>query len=383
MPKGLKPRFVAWALIALSVALLLARYPGAPQTYRERLPSDFGVYVNAVERFEAGKSPYIAGEYSAFKYSPGILAAMRLLPRDGGMAWVIFSVLCIVGMGVALAFSAPFASWRSVGLLALGLALSWKGILETLDYGQLELLIFALAMGSGVLLNRVPGLSGFFAGILPWIKLPWVLLAFPMLIASGKKGLRQFLSGYLLAWFVWGAAVPSLAFGPEGAKALFQGWLAVLETQPAALYFSAINQSLFVSALRWTGGDVGIGIGLVAAVAGWLMGRMVLKLTTRGSSESPASWMTPWLIFVQLVSPLSWRWASALLLGAPLAAESPGARRSWLPPLARYAVWAAVGVLWLLQLNPVVKAFGLHHWTDLHIHGLISWYWLALLLLTL
>ena len=49
----------------------------------------------------------------------------------------------------------------------------------------------------------------------------------------------------------------------------------------------------------------------------------------------------------------------------------------------RFSVGAIAVLLWMLQQNPVAASLGFRHWTDFHGAGLITAYWLSLLLLVL
>jgi hypothetical protein len=80
---------------------------------------------------------------------------------------------------------------------------------------------------------------------------------------------------------------------------------------------------------------------------------------------------------MQLINPLSWRWGSMLLIGAPFSAEShlrSKNRSTWF-------VACVCLLLFLVQLNPIVEKLGFGHWTDLHHFGSITIYWLFILIL--
>jgi hypothetical protein len=382
-----------WALILACCIALWLRYPVDQAIHHGPVPGDFSVYVQAWQRISAGATPYVSSDPSPYKYAPGVLALMGLLPKTSpGAAWFVFGTLSILALGLSLLLGALYRSWWQVLALALGLALAWKGILETLDYGQMELIILGMAVLSTVLLRRASFLSGVLAGTLPWIKMPWGLLGLPLvviLLARKQGKLAPFFSGYFAACFAWGAAVPAVLFGSERAMHLSQQWVALLRGQPESLYFSNINQSLWVSVIRWLGPDPSLtwilgALGIACVALGLILGRMIQKTRMRSAQPqfSALAAIGPWLLFVQLLNPLSWRWGSVLAIGIPFAAiNSQGAeiRRG---PL-RVAVWGAVIALWLLQLNPVVQAMGWHHWTELHSWGEVTLYWLGLLLLSI
>jgi hypothetical protein len=387
--------WVSWTVILLCAVALWFRYPGSQIGQAGGVPSDFSVYYRAWERVAVGENPYMASDPSPYKYSPGVLAMMYLLPHSSAQsAWVFFGSLSIGIFALSMLIGARYRNRNQLLALLIGLGLGWKGILETLDYGQLELLIFGIAVISTALLRRASTFSGLLAGTLPWIKLPWILLLLPMLITvvtrktAGK--LPRFFSGYFAACFLWGAALPALTFGPERALGLSQGWVGILKTQPRSLYFSDINQSLWISIQRWVGSELSaqngyLTLGCGAILVGCILARLARRTAERGQSSQFAALasISPWLIMTQLLNPLSWRWGSVFLIGIPFAAlEAEGRetsrRRPW-----RIFLWSVVLLLILLQQNPIVKALGYSHWADLHGLGLITVLWIALLLLAI
>lgn len=385
--------FVASVLILISTGVLFARYPARFETYFESPPVDFSVYVKAAERTNRGESPYIASEFSPYKYSPGVLALMRLLPAEPDKAWLVFSSMSLGLLALGLLLGSRYQSRESVIWLALGIVLSWKGLLETLDYGQLELMIFGLAILAGALRMRFPMIAGLIAGTIPWFKLPWFLLLFPLILtpveslnAPGKKPkrIRLLISGYLFASFIWGAAVPSVVFGSFRSMELTRQWMDVLLNQPPELFSNDINQSIWMSAQRWIMSIWGpsyldLASGGVAVMGGIIFGSLSARSLKVTQNREVFGWLTPWLILTQLLNPVSWRWGSVLLLGAPFAIA--GIHRTVGRTVVRSVLILIVGVLWALQLNPVVKALGYHHWSDIHGFGVVTAYWLCLLLL--
>jgi hypothetical protein len=262
----------------------------------------------------------------------------------------------------------------------------------------------AIAVTSGWLIWRFPFFSGLLAGVLPWIKLPWLLLLIPYSIFAwnakhfevSKPGVpkpainkssrrfRLFVSGYFMALFFWGAAVPSMVFGPEKAKLLSQAWISLLRTQPASLYVSDINQSLWISSYRWVGGSYGIAFVLTAAAVLVIMvlaiRRLIVTVKRKDHPEKEVfAWLGSWLVLTQLMNPLSWRWGSALLPAVPFSASFGGLQTK----RVRIVLWTAVVLLWLAQMNPVARFLGYSSWGEFHGAGLVTAYWLSLLLLCL
>ncbi len=396
------PFIGAAALVVLFAVILYSRYPGNFESYQNGPPGDFSVYLQAWNRYRAGESPYVPHEYSAYKYSPGILALIQFLPSSSVDAWFVFSLLCILGFAGALLFGARYRTWKDVGCLVLGLGLSWKGIIESFDYGQIETLILTIAIFSASLFARYTFWAGLLAGILPWLKLPWAFLFLPFVLAASRvsptgeakppaRRLKLLVSGYMMSSFIWGAAVPSLAFGPEKALELSQSWMTVLRQQPHSLFFSDINQSIWISSLRLMGEGKWLSYAVPSLFAAVLLGFLIRRRPQTPSTQDSMSWLTPWLVFTQIINPLSWRWGSTYLVGIPFATHratldptSGGlvASNKRLTRISRAALWVCVLALWLLQLNPVVQTLGIHHWTELHSFGIVTLYWIVLLMLT-
>lgn len=376
--------------------ILYLRYPGKFDSYTSNVPQDFGVYVKAWQRFIQGESPYVANEYLAFKYSPGMLALIGILPKAPADAWFAFSTLCVAALTLSLMIGARYRTWRDVVALMIGVLLSWKGILECFDYGQVEVFIFPVLILATSIYTRYTLLSGALIGMLPWIKAPLLFMLVPFVVASsrreredGKPPLRRlklFVSGFLFSSVFWGAGLPSLTFGPDRALRMSQDWFHLLKTQPGSLFANDVNQSLWASVGRWVDASSSdpastmTALGIAGVLAGLLMGLLVLRRPYAPTAQDSFVWISPWLIMGQLVNPLSWRWGSVYLIGAAFAAFRPGRRFLWF----RGLLWIGVLALFLLQQNPFLKTvLGVHHWTELHESGVITLYWVSLLLLSI
>lgn len=380
--RKLMPFLVAMLLLIAAALTLFVRYPGNSKSFSVNLPRDFSVYLLASQRLAHGQSPYQASDPSPFKYSPGILAWISILPQDPAVAWMTFSTLNVLLLMLALGLGHRYRRWPPVLALGLGIAWGWKGILETLDYGQLELTIMSLAILAAIFLKRRWNFAaGFFAGILPGIKLPWGILILPLwamaarstppgqpLKYGGWRALSSVSLGWFTACFLWLAAGPSLLLGPERTLKLSQAWLKVIQEQPASLFTSDLNQSIWISIQRWGGGVI------VWSVCGLALGWILVGLarhTRRLAELTAVAWVAPWLAFGQLINPLAWRWGSAFWLVLPLSMSfrNPGRR-----PLFLVALVATLA-LWLIQLNPVARAMGAEHWTRFNAWGSITLFW--------
>jgi hypothetical protein len=119
-------------------------------------------------------------------------------------------------------------------------------------------------------------------------------------------------------------------------------------------------------------------LGVAGVVLGLLLGLLIIRRPYSPTAQDSFVWLSPWLILGQLVNPLSWRWGSVYLVGVCFAAFRPGRRFHWM----RGLLWIAVLILLVLQQNEFVQGvLGLSHWTELHDAGVITLYWLFLLLL--
>lgn len=397
-----RSRLLAWTLISICGVMLFLRYPHQAVKPGAKLPSDFETYFHAWQRISQGLSPYaVVDSGLAYRYSPGALTVFKLLPHHLADAWWVFSLTSIVSLCISLAVGARYRDLKSVGLLLLGLGLSWKGILEALDTGQLEVFLFAVTMLAAASLRRVPILAGLLCGFLPAFKLPWVLFVVPFLVMNRQEGRRsgQFFSGYFMSWFVWGAALPSITFGSERATLLTREWLQTLSLQRQALVMSDMNQSIWIAFERWIGAFyVGgfklkeihvlmagpypvslaksLALGFSLLVVGWVFGSLMTRLKGLSTRQELLVWLSPWALLIQLMSPISWRWGSVLAIGMPFAIASVSSLRG------RTWHWMLIGMvfgLWMIQQNPLAELFGFKHWTDLHPYGSIAAFWLAVL----
>jgi hypothetical protein len=376
-------RTSAWLILGLCAVVLYLRHLSGFDFEKGAIPQDFGAYLKAVRLALEGRSIYDPNDYLTYKYSPGALAPFFLLPSNPIQAWLVakffYLSMWVTGLGLSLRIS----SWRQAGLLALGVILSWKGILETLDYGQTEFIFLFLALLMSWLFPRSPFASGVVAGSIPWFKLPWGLLMLPLALAASRLGARTFrkvILGILAAVILWGLFLPMICFGWHGVALLYWDWSVVLRSQPASLYSDLTNSSLWALAVRLMGDSRLILARVTASVAalGLIAGFSVHQYR-RGFRLPPVRWTAQWMLLALLVNPLSWRWASMVTVAVPLSLDWSAWKKA---PKTRATMILAVFFIWLLQQNPVARALGWHHWTDINQYGLITFQWLALLILT-
>ncbi len=350
------------------------------------------VYRRAISRVRSHVDPYVPSDGSPYKYSPGVLVPLQMLPTQDCDAWKLFKLFSVVLWATALIFGSTYRIWSDFWLLLVGILLSWKGLLETLDYGQIEFALLFVAVVSSRIATRARFFSSFLLGCLPWFKLPWLILGVPFFIVAFKNGkfeLVKFLSGYLMGSIFFGFILPVSYFGYEGLSHLTVSWLSLLARQPSDLFMSDMNQSLWSTAYRlcvlnlWVGVPVLFFVGLLCFYClTSIVGNFSKKLSFVQSF--PLQWVSPWLLIILLFNPLSWRWGSLLVVGVPLVAMPNYLR---LPRKKLYGIfyWAglvSVGLLWLLSQNPFVKIFGVSHWTEFNSLGSVTFFWLFLLFIS-
>ena len=378
------PSLVAAAVVGCAAAALAKGY-----VFLERgmIPDGFAGYLKAWERVCGGESPYFAAGQLTFTDSPGVLALAQFLPRDPERAWWVFGGGGLALLAGALLFCVRYRDMQSVGRLALGLVLSWRGCVETLDRGQPEILMMGIAVLAAASFESAPVFSGLFLGFLPGFKLAWFFLFLPFVLAARmdhrKRAhrFRRFLSGYLGGWLIWASALPSLTFGRDQSLKLSQQWVMALRSQPQWVFGSDANQSLWATAQR-LGWPPLVAWGIAFLLAGLLLGKLIVRSQETASARIQRAqalvWISPWLLSMQLLSPLAWRWGSVLAVGMPAVWYRWGDRNS---RVLRWTAATWIFFLWLLKQSWFLRPFGIELWTDLHAYGLISFYWLVLLVL--
>jgi hypothetical protein len=321
------------ALFGVGLSLFYRHWEG-----RGTPPQDFRVFHRAQLEAAQGGEIYRPTDPLPFKNAPGALEIFRLLPDEPVTAWLLFKAL---SLAVALSALFPlfrFERRRELALLGLGLLLSWRGLIETLDYGQLELLGMGVVLWAAWVHSRgqFAVAVGVLLAFLPLFKPAWGLLwAYFLLTAAGTRRVRLGLGlglGSLLGWVF----LPLVAEGPERALALTRAWFVQLGAQPGSFFSGedAFNQNLFIACARWFG-----------PVWAWIVGGVFTSLGAWALYRRRAlSWreqIGPWLIFMQLLNPLAWRWGSVFLLALP-----PALARDRVAPttFASWVVFAALAL---------------------------------------
>ena len=151
------------------------------------MPADFLVYFKAYQRWQGGLSPYDATQVMTYKYSPGLFGLFVLLfwgTVAAGEAWLRFKALSLLVWAATVLTVWPRRSARDWVLLLLGILWSWKGLLEALDFGQLEVLGIAPLLLGFHWASRRPRRAMAMAALLPFMKLPWLVASLGIFLSA-------------------------------------------------------------------------------------------------------------------------------------------------------------------------------------------------------
>ena len=337
------------------------------------LPKDFAIYLKSLERLTQELSPYQTTDEHPFKYAPGTLLFFQLLPENAQIAWWITKLLSLTGLCAVLwSMSYSLTQVSYLIRLAIGFALAWKGLLECLDYGQLEILLLSLFYFAFFSIEKKPILSALALSIAALFKIHWGLLALPLIMIIFPKNRKRgvtFLSSLFGFSLVFSGIVPLLYFGPEKLYSLYVEWFHILKIQPSWLYISPENQSLWAVSLKTSSPPLAW-IGSFLAVVTSIGVTYKAKLNRR---DSKISLVLLWLLTLLLVSPLSWRWSNLILILLPFS--------TFYALFKMQNVYAKLSMsvlilLYAIQQNPIARILGFSSWKDFHQYFLITLLWL-------
>ncbi|HTL12441.1 MAG TPA: glycosyltransferase 87 family protein, partial [Bdellovibrionota bacterium] len=383
LPAWLTPRTALLIFLPVYAAVAVAVDLGRSAN-QAVVPQDFEVVVRARDRIAAGMDPYVLTDDIPYKYSPFATLPYFLLPDSHAAGWMIYELLVMLGWVAVLGLGVPALDWRKAGLVALGAVLSWKGIRETLDFGQAEFLFLGIGVVAAWLFNRRPLEGALLIGILPWIKLPWGFVWIPFIaeavLRKDHRRLPQLGLGLLVSSLACGVVLPALALGPTRAWELTVSWHRLVTSQPRALFETRWNQSIWQSLERWFGHDLGSSwpVRAIVVVLAAAAIRSLIRGMARRRPSGPLAWISPWFLLNQLLSPLGWSWGNLLVAGAPLASEDATLRKR--SPALHWALVVMIAAGWIIQQKPVAPLFGLERWDDFFSFGSVTLFWLSLLL---
>jgi len=334
--KLIGPWVIAYAIIFGLGVFLYLRYLDAP------IPDNFRSMLNAYESYYSSGHVYKISDPLGFRLAPVFLVFIGLLPSSHQLAWEVFVSISILSLMTALVLGARYRTYREVIFLISGLWLSWSGIKSCLESGQVECLCLLLTIVSCVLFTRYTVAAGLIAGILPWIRLPYFVLSCAFLLAASRRGrvvgrlastampaserTKNFFSGMFFGSIISGALLPAMMFGPEKTLALTQDWIDVLKAQPYLLIGDPLNQSLWVSLGHVFSSYPDLSTGIGAVIGGWLVGAMLVRRPYAPSSQDAFSWVSPWLLLIHLLNPVSFQWAQVSLVGLTFSVFRTGRR---------------------------------------------------------
>lgn len=345
------PVLVGLPLLAVSVTLMLVHTHG--------YHIDLEVYRLGVQTWLAGGDPYgplpptISGLGLPFIYpifAAIVLAPFALVPWT--VAWVSLFVLSLASLGVTLYVTA-LRAWPaggrggalSVATLALPLLLWIEPVLETIEFGQVNLILMAL-VAVDVLAPRpsrwAPWPRGMLVGIAAAIKLtPAAFVLFFLLRRDARAAVVAAVTGVLataLGFLVdWQASATYWFGGPASGVS-------------GSVFYT--NETVQAVVARWgVHGPLLTGIWLVATVV-----LLVLAVPTIRRAD-PAVAMSATAAFMLLVSPTSWShhwvWIAPALIAVGAHAVRT-ASRGWAAVTAVLAVAFTVAPFrWLPGNNEV------------------------------
>lgn len=285
------------------------------------IPTDFKVYWVMSERLASSESIYNPNDGSPFKYSP-IFAyvfyySLYLLPIKLAVSiWTSCGILLFL---VPLAWFGTYLIRQSkngarvAALVVLSIFLSWRGFLETLSYGQVDLILGGLVLSIFIQVFRPRSiLSRALLWSLIFSVKPQFALLLPVAVMTfgWRDGAAAFLVSALLFFAPW------IWMGSEQFNQVLLDWYAVLSTQhltyPVA---TPLNQSIGAVAARvlerveWFNIFTLIGI-IVFLLSNLYLWRVTKKLRHAGvfTAEKKLALLCIGLSGYLLFSPLSWRW---------------------------------------------------------------------------
>ncbi len=331
------PRWVRrLALGALALALAFAAVRGA-----HRPTVDLAVFWRAGARFHAAAGLYDPpGTDMPYRYAPGVAALFAPLSRlplaAGRAAWSVLSALLVLAVAWALdrqlGARAPLAAPLAWALLAQALA-------QEIGYGQVDLLVLALALGAFALDDR--GREGAAGALLALAVALKVAPAVIFLDLAARRRWGAFLGAAGAALTL--VAVTAVRYGGAGALREHVSWVASQSADVGSMIDSVRNQSLWAMARL-----AGVGRPLAALSCAALLALLL---------SAPRRRRVLLLAAVPLVS--GYGWPQLFVLGVPLLAATlaEGGRAAWTAGAAA----AAISLLGFDVSGPRVEAWAEGH----------------------
>jgi alpha-1,2-mannosyltransferase len=317
-------------LAVLLSGLYFAHRSGAnPQEYK----NDFNVYYFASQEILAGRTPYenSLGDWTPYLYPPllaELLAPVALLPLPvAAYLWFLISaasLFCALKMSSQLVLQKGMFDWiqlpqskivvpahqnrfEQIGVAALTFAILLRFTLDNFDYGQVNIIVTALAIAHIYFFSKQkPVISSIALILAVAIKLtPAILLLYHIARRRWK---------YALANATLIAVVVLVSFVPFGTRSddTFQTFFkrTILNEQKFDLAYSG-NQSLRGGLERLTQRYKIFDWLIPNPVTGGLVFLTFLLVMWRSRRETAAA---PFFCLMVLLSPLSWKQHFVILL---------------------------------------------------------------------
>ena len=349
-------------LLLLLVMLAGLYYASRSDADPNRYGNDFNVYYFAAREVRDGRTPYdnSLGEWTPYLYPPllaELLVPITLLPLP--VAAYLWFLLNAASLFLALYMSSRLAApERTLAVFGLTFVLLFRFTLDNLDYGQVNLLVAALAVAHVYFFTRGRKLAA--AAVLALavaIKLTPVVVLFYHL---AKRRWR-----YVLANLALVGVLGVVSFAPFGARggSAFQTFVnrTVHNEQKFDLAYHG-NQSLRGAweRLGWADDRVGA---LMATLlfALFIIVPVFLVMYRQGNEVSVSA---PFFCLTVLLSPLSWK-QHYVILALPLAYVIGRAWREQRPRRRAVLMALPVVIFALFQLtSPRLIGVRAAEWCD-------------------
>ncbi len=393
-----KPQIAYLLVFAFLAFLLSLRVTLTFFEHSTYVPTDFRTYWLTSERLTQGASLYVPSDSSPYKYSPAFAMLFRgsffVLPQPLAIyLWSILSIALYLS-GLALLVHRTLRDSKptlfSIAVFSLSMALSWRGILETLAYGQIDLIVGGvfLVLSIGALRPSQRSYTQGIANALLWTFLllvkPQLGLSFPAF--AWILGLRFVIQ--VTGFTVLAYSIPFIVLGPSKGWNQLLEWIHCLQIQQTPAFIAgSLNQSLAATLARTFQSLESVGWMTTAGCfmhLGIFLVYVLQSINHRKRKQGAFSTEDRFILLgwglggYLLFSPLSWRWFN--LFWPPLVLFLVSAGRGRVAAIS----WAILGVLswgglWRLlsiDTHDFVSLSGFQTWANLSLY--LGFLWIIL-----
>ncbi len=293
-----------------------------------RIPKDFFVYWVTSQRLETGESIYQVSDGSPFKYAPIFAYFFRytfflLNQKLAAGIWMTGSLIFFLlswHHWIQFLYSKiiPRNDPRPFIFTLIGVAIGWKGFLETVSYGQIDLFLLGACLLAFSPSDKLKvGFRTLLVGAILSIKPQLAILGLPFLMIFG---LKQTLLAAITTFIFY--SLPFLFLDFSETTTLFQSWVVVLQKQSSEVLSNHINQNIGAVAARITGNVSSAGhfiyggLGILAIFYLFLLFKHLNKISWTSNRASQKKEVFFWISFglssYLVFNPLSWRWLTFL-----------------------------------------------------------------------